>query len=387
MTTVARRPDAVDDSPLHVGLNLIFLVPGDTGGMEVAARELIPALVAAAPPGVRLTAFVSLDAGPGPWDELTAKVEVPVHAADRVARVRGELQLLPRLARAAGVDLVHSLASTGPISGRFVRVVTVHDLIYRRFPETHAGIRALGMRVLVPLTVRRSDRVLADSESTRDDLVGLLGVARERIDVVPLGVGSRVNAAPMPEAEVRRRLGLGDRRVLLSLSAKRPHKNIEALLDALASMPERPMLVIAGYATAHERTLRARASALGLDDDVRWAGWLDPAELEGLWTISSAFVFPSLYEGFGLPVLEAMVRGVPVACSNASSLPEVAGDAALLFDPRNSAQIAVALQRLLSDAQLVARLRRAGTDRAAQFTWERTAQAVLASYRRALSGA
>jgi len=382
--TALRAPD---ESPMHVGLNLIFLVPGDTGGMEVAARELVPRLVACAPAGVRFTAFVSRDAGPGPWDELTAKVEVPVHAADRVARVRGELQLLPRLARAAGVDLVHSLASTGPAWGRFARVVTVHDLIYRRFPETHAGIRALGMRILVPLAVRRSDRVIADSQATREDLVELLGVARERIDVVPLGVGAPVHAAPMPEVEVRRRLQLGDRRVLLSLSAKRPHKNIEALLDALASMPERPVLVIAGYPTAHERTLQERARALGLDEDVRWVGWLDPAELEGLWALSSAFVFPSLYEGFGLPVLEAMARGVPVACSNASSLPEVAGNAALLFDPRDPAQIAATLQLLLTDAQLVARLRQAGTERAAQFTWERTALAVLASYRRALSGA
>jgi glycosyltransferase involved in cell wall biosynthesis len=265
--------------------------------------------------------------------------------------------------------------------------VTVHDLIYRRFPETHAGIRALGMRVLVPLAVRRSDRVIADSEATREDLVELLGVARERIDVVPLGVGAPVHATRMPEVDVRRQLKLGDRRVLLSLSAKRPHKNIEALLDALASMPERPVLVIAGYPTAHEHTLQERARALGLEDDVRWVGWLDPAELEGLWALSSAFVFPSLYEGFGLPVLEAMARGVPVACSNASSLPEVAGDAALLFDPREPAQIAATLQELLTDAQLVARLRQAGTDRAAQFTWERTALAVLASYRRALSRA
>ena len=152
-------------------------------------------------------------------------------------------------------------------------------------------------------------------------------------------------------------------------------------------MPERPVLVIAGYPTAHEHTLQERARALGLEDDVRWVGWLDPAELEGLWALSSAFVFPSLYEGFGLPVLEAMARGVPVACSNASSLPEVAGDAALLFDPREPAQIAATLQELLTDAQLVARLRQAGTDRAAQFTWERTALAVLASYRRALSRA
>jgi hypothetical protein len=143
---------------MHVGLNLIFLVPGETGGMEVAARATIPALVAAAPAGTRFTAFVGRDAGPGPWGEVVEKVEVPVRASNRFEWVRGEQMLLPRLAEAAGVDLVHSLASTAPAWGSFVRVVTVHDLIYRILPEAHGGLRALGMRALVPLAARRSHR-------------------------------------------------------------------------------------------------------------------------------------------------------------------------------------------------------------------------------------
>ena len=178
----------------HIGLNLIFLVPGETGGMEVAARELIPALLAAAPAGMRFTAFVNREAAAasdGPWGELLPAVTVPVNARNRVQWVLGEQTLLPRLAAREGVDLVHSLASTAPLWGRFRRVVTVHDLIYARFPEAHAGIRDKGMRVLVPQAARRSDRVIADSQSTRDDLVELLGVAPERIDVVPLGLGSR----------------------------------------------------------------------------------------------------------------------------------------------------------------------------------------------------
>ncbi len=330
---------------MHVGLNLIFLVPGETGGMEVAARETIPALVAAAPAGTRFTAFVNRDAGPGPWGELIPKVEVPVRVANRLEWVRGEQQLLPGLARRAGVDLLHSLASTAPAWGSFRRVVTVHDLIYRRYPEAHAGVRALGMRVLVPLAVRRSHRVIVDSESTRRDLIELLGTPPERIDVIALGLGTSARAAPLSESDVRRRLALGDRSVLLSLSAKRPHKNLDALLEALATLETRPVLVIAGYPTAYEEHLRGRAHELGLDDDVRWPGWLEPAELEGLWAITTGFVFPSLYEGFGLPVLEAMARGVPVACSNAASLPEIAGDAALLFDPHDRPALAAALHR------------------------------------------
>jgi glycosyltransferase involved in cell wall biosynthesis len=371
---------------MHVGLNLIFLVPGETGGMEVAARETIPALLAAAPPGYRFTAFVNRDAGPGPWGELIPKVEVPVHVANRLEWVRGEQLLLPRLAAREGVTLVHSMASTAPAWGPFKRVVTVHDLIYRRFPEAHAGVRSLGMRLLVPLAVRRSDRVIADSESTKRDLVELLGARPGRIDVIPLGLGTPRRVQPLSEAELRARFELGERPVLLSLSAKRPHKNLAALLEALALLERRPILVLGGYPTAHEAQLQARAQALGVAADVRWPGWLEPAEVEGLWQISAGFVFPSLYEGFGLPVLEAMARGVAVACSNAASLPEVAGDAALLFDPDNPAAIAAAINQLLAGGDAVARLREAGLARAAAFTWERAAQLTLASYARAVAG-
>jgi glycosyltransferase involved in cell wall biosynthesis len=376
---------------MHVGLNLIFLVPGETGGMEVVARELIPELVAAAPE-VRFTAFVNREAaaaGDGPWGELIPAVTVPVNARNRVQWVLGEQALLPVLAARARVDLVHSLASTAPMWGRFRRVVTVHDLIYARFPDTHAGLRDMGMRVLVPGGIRRSDRVTADSHSTRDDLIALLGIDPARIDVVPLGLGTVQRAAPMPERAIRDRLQLGARAVVLSLSAKRPHKNLLALIGALAKLPasgeRRPVLVLPGYPTAYESELRARAAELGIADDIRFPAWLSSEELEGLWSIASAFVFPSLYEGFGLPVLEAMARGVPVACSNASSLPEVAGDAALLFDPHDEHAIATSLSRLLEDEALRERLRALGIEQAQRFKWARTARLTLETYTRAMS--
>jgi glycosyltransferase involved in cell wall biosynthesis len=374
----------------HVGLNLLFLVPGETGGMEIVARELIPALLEAAPRDTRFTAFINREAAAakdGPWGELLPAVTVPVSARNRVQWVLGEQLLLPRLAAREGVDLLHSLASTAPGWGRFRRVVTVHDLIYARFPEAHAGIRALGMRALVPLAVRRSDRVIADSRSTRDDLVEVLGAPAARIDVVPLGVGAVRRHEPTAERELRERLGLGERRVALSLSAKRPHKNLLALIGALARIPgeRRPLLVLPGYPTAHEADLRERARAAGVYGDVRFLDWLGGEDFEGLWEIAELFVFPSLYEGFGLPVLEAMARGVPVACSNASSLPEVAGDAALMFDPQEEAAIAAAIERLLSDSAEVERLRARGLERAREFTWERSARMTLESYERALA--
>jgi hypothetical protein len=186
---------------VHVGLNLIFLVPGETGGMEVAARELIGPLVAGAPAGMSFTAFINREAaaaGGGPWGEVLPAVTVPVRARRREQWVFGEQALLPRLAARRGVQLVHSLASTAPLRGRFARVVTIHDLIYARFPEAHAGLRDKGMRVLVPAAARRSDRVIVDSHSTRDDLVELVGLGADRIDVVPLGYGSSPAAAALP---------------------------------------------------------------------------------------------------------------------------------------------------------------------------------------------
>lgn len=373
----ARRP--------HVGLNLIFLVPGETGGMEVYARELIPALLALAPE-MRFTAFVNRETASADdtFGDLLPTVTVPVNARNRIEWVRGEQVLLPRQARAEQVDLMHSLASTAPARGAFRRVTTVHDLIYARFPEAHGGLRAKGMRVLVPLAARRSHRVIADSESTKRDLVELASIGAEQVDVVPLGFGAPRRVRPMAEDELRDQLDLGDRRLILSLSAKRPHKNLLRLIEALATVPldRRPVLLLPGYATWHEGELRQRTADLGLKADVRFLGWVAAEELEGLWAIADAFVYPSLYEGFGLPVLEAMARGVPVACSDASSLPEVAGDAALLFDPRSEQQIAAAIERLLGEPRLAQRLRREGLARAAQFTWERAAQLTLQTYRR-----
>src|SRR4051812_7341438 len=252
---------------MHVGLNLVFLVPGETGGMEITARALIPALRDAAP-GVSFTAFVSREAA---GEDLgVERVVVPVRAINRVEWVRGEQIALPRLARRSGCEVVHSLASTAPAWGRFARVTTIHDLNYLVVPEAHFGVRGLGMRVLVPLAAHRSRRGIADSEATRRDLVARLRVPEAKIDVVPLGAGTPPDVTPTLEAELRERFALGARPLVLSLSAKRPHKNLRGLLDALALIPaeRRPVGVLPGYPTAHEAELRSLADALGLE--VRW---------------------------------------------------------------------------------------------------------------------
>ena len=372
---------------MRIGLNLVFLVPGETGGMETYARELIPRL--AAIDDVEPTAFVNretVDAGHGPWFDI-AHETVPVRARNRVAWVRGEQQYLPRMAARAGCELVHSLASTAPLRGSFRRVTTIHDLNYKLVPEAHFGLLRIGMGVLVPASARRSHRIVVDATATAAELQRHLRVPAAKIDVVPLGVSADPPGEAVPEVDLRERLGLGERPILLSVSAKRPHKNLLRLLEAHAQLDpaNRPVLVVPGYPTPHEAELAARARALGTHDQVRFPAWVSAADLEGLYAAARAFVFPSLHEGFGLPVLEAMRRGVPVACSDRSTLPEVAGDAALLFDPENVASIRGALERLLHDTELRERLRSAGRARAALFNWDATASATAAVYRRTLS--
>ena len=372
---------------MHVGLNLVFMVPGQTGGMEVAARALIPALRDAAP-GVALHRVrQSRGRRRGPRDRVRRRAGRGDAAASSGCAASSSCCPAWRAAPAA-TSCTRSRrprrrAAASPAWSRSTTSTT------SMVPEAHFGLRAVGMRVLVPLAARTSHRVIADSGATRDDLVdaparpgrqGRRRAARTR--------ASR-DAPPRRRTSCARASRSARRQVLLSLSAKRPHKNLRGLLDALAPDPaeRRPVLVLPGYPTPHEAELREHAAALGVSDDVRFLGWTSEADVEGLFALCGAFVFPSFYEGFGLPVLEAMARGVPVACSDRASLPEVAGDAALLFDPADPAAIAAALERLLGDPAQADRLRAAGRARAAAFTWERTAQLTLASYERALASA
>jgi glycosyltransferase involved in cell wall biosynthesis len=371
---------------MHVGLNLIFLVPREMSGLETYARELIPALQQERPT-LRLTAFINREASADPaWRELVPTITVPVYGRRRSAWVRGEQMLLPVLAQRAGVDIVHSLASTAPIWGSFRRVVTIHDVIYRIHPEAHGGWRALALRALVPLAARRSHRVIVPSEATRNDLIRLLKVPEEKIDLVPNGLGNPPATRWDSEEELRRRYDLGTRPLALTVSLKRPHKNLLRLLEAIAMIPgeRRPILVLAGHRTPYEDELRARAAELGLVDDTRFLGWVPGEELEGLYRSASCFVFPSVYEGFGLPVLEAMTRGLPVACSDRGALAEVADNAALTFDPEEPRAIAAAIERLLADPSERERLSRAGRENAARFSWAETARATLETYEFAL---
>jgi glycosyltransferase involved in cell wall biosynthesis len=373
---------------VHVGLNLVFLVPNETGGMEIYARHLIESLQRVRP-DIRLTAFVNRNAAGqhGPWQDI-AHVTVPVNSRNRVAWVLADQLLVPPLARRAKVDLLHSPANIAPAwGGPYRRLLTVHDLIHKTFPEAHEGMKARAVGMIMPRAIRRSHRLITDSQAAKDDVVTLLNEPPDKVDVIPLGLDQPHPERALPEQEIRGWLDLGDRQVVLSLSAKRPHKNLKRLLDATASIPaeRRPVLVIPGYPTWYEQELEQHARDKGIADDARLLGWIDERQLEGLYAVASCVVFPSLYEGFGLPVLEAMPRGVPVACSNTTSLPEVAGDAALLFAPERADEIRDAMERLLSDPSEAERLRERGRERVKQFTWDETARLTAETYERTLS--
>ncbi|WP_210491579.1 glycosyltransferase family 1 protein [Patulibacter sp. SYSU D01012] len=377
----------------HVGLNLLYLVPGEVGGSEIYAHELVDAL-GRARPDVRFTAYAGREAAPSlraqGWPANVRVHEVPVTARNKPARVAAEVTLLPGAAARAGVDLLHSLGTTSPpVVGR-PSVVTILDLIYEAYPGTFPPAALMGLRALVGPAARRATRVITISEAVKRDVVARLRVPAERVRPVLLGSGVRPADAATPEAELRERLALGDGRLALCVSAALVHKNLPRLLEAFARLDpghDDVRLVVAGHHGREHDALVAEVARLGLTGRVVLTGWIADEDLEGLYAAADVCVYPSLYEGFGMPVLEAMVRGVPLACSNATSLPEVAGDAALLFDPHDPASIAAAMTRLLDDPAEADRLRAAGRAQAATFTWERCAAGVLDVYDEALRAA
>ena len=373
---------------MKVGLNLLYLEPR-SGGAGTYARELIGALLEAAP-DTRITAFVGAEApawlDEQPWsgevDFVRFGVTVTHGPPGNFVRLMGtQWGAVPALAARRGLDVVHGLANVAPLlAPRVATVVTVLDLIWLRHPQTLDARARRGMKHVTFPSARRADRVIAISESSRQDLIENIGLDPARVDVTHLGFRPDApHAAPAPEADLRARLGLGDGPVVLSVGQKREHKNQLGLIRAMASVPG-ATLVLPGAPTPFEATLREAASEL----PVVFPDWLDDNDLEGLYRLASAFVLPSFEEGFGLPVLEAMGRGVPVACSDLSSLPEVAGDAALLFDPHDPDSIAAAVQRLLGDDALREDLRRRGAEQARRFPWRATAEATLASYWKAI---
>nr|WP_286207195.1 glycosyltransferase family 1 protein [Thermomicrobium sp. CFH 73360] len=279
--------------------------------------------------------------------------------------------------------VIHGPVHVLPLALAPPGVVTVHDLAFVYFPEHYPAAKRWYLRLLTGLSVRRARRVIAVSETTRRDVVRTYGIAPERISTIPNGIDA--DWRRIDDAELERwrgQQGLPER-FLLFVGTVQPRKNLIALLEAFAQLgPEFPWpLFVVGAAGWLDSPIYRRVEDLGLARRVRFTGYVPPEELRYWYSAATIFIYPSLYEGFGLPVLEAMACETPVITSNCSALPEVAGDAAVLVEPTDPLAIAAAIQSLVMDEERRRVLAQAGRERARQFTWERTARETAAVYR------
>lgn len=297
-------------------------------------------------------------------------------------RIPWEQLLAPLLLRRSGADLFHGVHSVVPVSCPVPSVVTVHDLAFIRFPQTFRAYNRIYLDVATRLSVRRAARILVVSEHTRREVIGLLGVAPERVVVTPNAVREHFRPPDPAVLETfRARKGLPEHFVLY-VGTLEPRKNLTTLLEAYAEVAQQqaaPLLVGGGKGWLYDAVFQ-RLEALGLRERVRFVGYLDEAELPLWYAAATVFVFPSIYEGFGMPPLEAMACGTPVVASNTSSLPEVVGDAGLTVSPYDPAALAEAISRLLDDADLRQELRERGLRQARAFSWRVTAERTLAAY-------
>jgi alpha-1,3-rhamnosyl/mannosyltransferase len=359
----------------------LWLRPGEVGGTESYATRLADAVrrVPAADRAVDLTLFALptfATAHPDLVADWPTRVS-PVGGRPKAVRVLAETTWLPAGTR--GFDLVHHLGGTVPLVTTKPAVLTIHDLQFLDLPESFSATKRAYLGRVVPASVRRATLVTTVSEFARQSVIEHLGVAPERTAVVPHAVlvptatGSGDETPPM---------GLDEPYFLLPAIAY-PHKNHAVVIDALADVPG-AHLVCTGFPWATDNVLRARAEAIGVSDRFHQLGLVSASALDSLYRHAAALVFPSRYEGFGAPVVEAMLRDCPVLASDRTALPEVVGDAGLLLDATDPHVWADAMQRVIDDASLRDRLIVAGRERATHFRPEVAAAALLAAYDLAL---
>jgi len=290
---------------------------------------------------------------------------------------------VPAVLRRYGASLYHSLYYLMPYGPRVPTVVTIYDLIPLRMPYHVPPPTRILFRVFVKMALRTACHVVVISEATRRDLLARYRLPGERVTVIPLAVDPAFR--PQPREVVRAlcaRFDLPDRYVLY-VGSNKPHKNLVRLVEAWVRMQPRSFpLVIAGYWSDAHPEVGRRIEELGLGSAVRLVGPVREEDLPALYSGALLFAFPSEYEGFGLPVLEAMACGVPVVAANVSSLPEVAGDAALFVDPRDLDALAQGMDDLVGNEGLRKHLAEKGLERAREFSWERCAEQTLRVYER-----
>jgi glycosyltransferase involved in cell wall biosynthesis len=308
-----------------------------------------------------------------------------------LAKLWFEQIAFPRACRRWGADLIHVPYWASPLFSSIPTIVTIHDLIPVLLPAYQGGALGRLYSLLVTLSARRATRVLTDSEASRQDIIHHLRIPADRVEAIPLAVQARFQPIQDPAllARVRQKYGLPGH-YLLYLGGYDVRKNVSGILHAFSrqSAPH-AHLVLAGQLPSQDSRMfpdpRRMAAELGIRDRVHLTGWVDEEDKPAMHSAAVAFVFPSHYEGFGLPPLEAMSCGTPVIVSNRSSLPEIVGKGGLCVDPDDVDALAGAMRQVLSDGSLRERLRTAGRMQARHFSWRKTAQDTTSAYQYVLS--
>jgi glycosyltransferase involved in cell wall biosynthesis len=294
--------------------------------------------------------------------------------------------ILPLQLSRLNVGGSHFTNSVAPLFSPCPTVVTIHDMTLWMFPKYHYGMRLLSMRPFIPLAARRAGAIIAVSQSTKEDVVRILRVPAAKVHVIHEAPSSSFRPIPRPYA--RQMLGsrwTAPERFLLYVGTIEPRKNLVRLLQAFAQLwhggviPHK--LVLVGQRGWKEEPVFRSIESLGLQEAVRFLGYVPQEVLVALYNLADALVFPSLYEGFGLPVVEAMACGTPVITSRNGSLDEVSGEAAEFIEPTNVESIAASLRYVLTDAERQEELRQRGLAHAARYSWEHTAKQTQALYR------
>jgi glycosyltransferase involved in cell wall biosynthesis len=357
---------------LRIGVNALYLIPGGVGGTEIYLRNLLRAL-AEIDRTNEYVLFTNRETGRdlAPRKANFRIAGQAVRASFRPARILWEQTILPLAIAAQHIDVLLNPGFTAPILCGCPQVTVFHDLQHKRHPEHFRRLDLLFWRFLLFWSAHVSPALIADSEATRADLLRFYRLPDAKVRVIPLGVDPRffeIARARRPEP------------MLLTVSTLHPHKNLDRLLRACAVFRRtRPefRLVIAGLRGFDTANLERLRQSLGLSDFVEFTGWIPREDLYALYARAFAFLYPSTFEGFGLPVLEALAAGVPTACSNIEPLASDAGDAALQFDPEDEKALLDAMTRLVCDEGLRAQLSAAGPERAGQFSWQTTARLTL----------
>ncbi len=358
--------------PLRIGVNALYLIPGGVGGTEIYLRGLLTALA-----GIdsvnRYFVFTNRETGPDlvPKAPNFMAAPQPVRAGSRPMRILWEQTGLPVAIARLGLDVMFNPGFTAPLLCGCPQVTVFHDLQHKRHREYFRWFDLPFWDFFLYWSAQVSRLLLADSPATAADLLKYYRLPESKVRVVRLGVD------PIFFELARRRR---PERFLLAVSTLHPHKNLDGLLRAYAAFRETHpefRLVVCGMHGFFTGPLHDLRDSLRLGDSVEFPGWIPREDLHELYAKAWAFLYPSLFEGFGLPILEALAAGVPGACSNIEPLAGIAGEAALLFDPRNQEAMVDAMRRIATDETLRLQLAEAGPRRAAQFSWKATAQATL----------